>query len=265
MSCKVLGWPLSFGKSSHHYTAISSTATTSNNQWIQGTDRFALSHSGRKRLCQVFCVTYSLACLCILMPSLPVLLFGRVLGGISTSILYSAFESWLISSNNNLSLQQSDLSAILGRATLLNGFVATGAGVFSNKLVGWSGSFASPFVASGLLLVLAYVAIQGSWKENYGSPDASPESGMSIFQLKRLAQAWDIVRHGKLQSPISASFVSSKLGFQTRISSSSASRRRASKARCTSSSSSGCPRSKSPRPRPTRSRSGTSSAASWSP
>ncbi|EKM48068.1 uncharacterized protein PHACADRAFT_132609 [Phanerochaete carnosa HHB-10118-sp] len=150
---------------------------------------------GRKRLCQMFCVTYALACLCIQVPSLPILLFGRVLGGASTSILYSAFESWLISSSNNLSLPQSDLSAILGRATLLNGFVATAAGVSSNKLVGWSGSFASPFVASGVLLVLAYVAIQGSWQENYGSPDTAPESAADLFQAKRLAQAWHIIRH----------------------------------------------------------------------
>ncbi|GJE85334.1 molybdate-anion transporter [Phanerochaete sordida] len=149
---------------------------------------------GRKRLCQVFCVTYALACLFIQVPILPVLLFGRVLGGISTSILYSAFESWLISSSNNLMLPQSDLSSILGRATLLNGFVATGAGVFSNKLVGWTGSYASPFIASGLLLVLAYLAIQGAWTENYGAPDTTSESAGSIFQAKRLAQAWHIVR-----------------------------------------------------------------------
>jgi MFS transporter, MFS domain-containing protein family, molybdate-anion transporter len=145
----------------------------------------------------VFCVTYSLACLCILIPAIPVLLFGRLLGGISTSILYSAFESWLISSSNNLSLPQSDLSSILGRATLLNGFVATGAGVFSNQLVRYSNSFASPFVASGVLLVLAYLVIQASWRENYGSSDTSSENAGSIFQLKRLSQAWNIVRSGK--------------------------------------------------------------------
>lgn len=150
---------------------------------------------GRKRLCQVFCVTYALACLCIMVPILPVLLFGRLLGGISTSILYSAFESWLISSSHNLALPQADLSAILGRATLLNGFVATGAGVVSNKLVGWSDSYASPFVASGLLLVLAYAVIQGSWAENYGSPEAAHDNVDSFFQARRLAQAWDIVRH----------------------------------------------------------------------
>lgn len=120
------------------------------------------------------------------------------MGGISTSILYSAFESWVISSAQNLNLPQTDLSSILGRATLVNGFVATGAGVFSNQLVEVSHSFASPFVASGTLLLLAFGVIKGLWTENYGSHDASDaDASSSIFQRRRLVQAWKIVSHGR--------------------------------------------------------------------
>jgi hypothetical protein len=54
---------------------------------------------------------------------------GRVFGGISTSILFSGFESWLVSSSSNAALHSEDLSNIMGRATLVNGFVATTAGV----------------------------------------------------------------------------------------------------------------------------------------
>lgn len=148
---------------------------------------------GRKRLCLIFCITYALACLCILVPYLPILLFGRLLGGISTSILYSAFESWLISSSSSAGLSDAHLSTILGRATLVNGFVATAAGVFSNQLVGYTNSFASPFMASGILLLLAWVVIRLMWTENYGSVDSSAASGADIFQLKRLGQAFRIV------------------------------------------------------------------------
>ncbi|KAJ7635045.1 hypothetical protein FB45DRAFT_830610 [Roridomyces roridus] len=137
---------------------------------------------GRKRLCLVFCATYIGACLCIMVPLLPVLLVGRVLGGISTSILFSAFESWLISASNAHGLPQSDLSTIMGRATLLNGLVAAGAGVFSNQLVGFTGSFASPFIASGVLLVLAGVVIRATWVENYGV--GAQEKGSEIQRLK---------------------------------------------------------------------------------
>ncbi|KAJ7193544.1 hypothetical protein GGX14DRAFT_477960 [Mycena pura] len=145
---------------------------------------------GRKRLCLIFCATYTCACLCILIPFLPVLLVGRVLGGISTSILFSAFESWLISTSNSHALPQSDLSVIMGRATLVNGLVATGAGVFSNQLVGVTGSFASPFVASGVLLVIAWATIRGSWIENFGG---STQDKGDPFQLHRLKVALRLV------------------------------------------------------------------------
>ncbi|KAJ6489919.1 hypothetical protein C8R45DRAFT_200218 [Mycena sanguinolenta] len=148
---------------------------------------------GRKRLCLVFCCTYTLACLCILVPSFPVLFVGRILGGISTSILFSAFESWLISAATTHALPQADLSSIMGRATLVNGLVATGAGVFSNQLVGFSGSFASPFIASGALLILAWVVIRASWVENYGGPATDASAMSDPFQLARLRTALRIV------------------------------------------------------------------------
>ncbi|KZP16952.1 DUF791-domain-containing protein [Athelia psychrophila] len=149
---------------------------------------------GRKRLCLIFCVTYALTCACIQIPILPVLFLGRVLGGISTSILYSAFESWVVSSANALALPSSDLSTILGRATLMNGFVATAAGIASNKLVEKTGSFASPFMASGVLLALAYVVIRGKWGENYGGGGGASAGSGDPFQLKRLGKAWRIVQ-----------------------------------------------------------------------
>ncbi|KAL4072396.1 hypothetical protein V8B97DRAFT_361495 [Scleroderma yunnanense] len=91
-----------------------------------------LSHqlrSGRKKFCLVFCMTYVFTCFGITIPYLPILFLGCLAGGISTFILYSALESWLVSAANRLTISSSDLSTIFGRATLVNGFVATGAGV----------------------------------------------------------------------------------------------------------------------------------------
>ncbi|KAF8434738.1 hypothetical protein L210DRAFT_3410085 [Boletus edulis BED1] len=150
---------------------------------------------GRKRLCLVFCITYTFACLCINVPYLPVLFLGRLTAGISTSILYSAFESWLVSSANSLTIPSSDLSTIFGRATLVNGFVATGAGVVSNQLVSFTKSFASPFIASGSLLVLAYFVIKSMWIENYGGKGGMTVTSVDLFQLRRLGKAWKIVRN----------------------------------------------------------------------
>lgn len=130
-----------------------------------------------------------------MVPYLPVLLMGRVLGGVSTSILYSAFESWLITSSNSLGLPQSALSTIMGRATLVNGIVASAAGIVSNQLVASSGSFVTPFIASAMMLLLGWVMISALWGENHGGTTGTGSGG--IFQLERLSQAWNIVRNGE--------------------------------------------------------------------
>jgi hypothetical protein len=129
------------------------------------------------------------------MPFIPILFIGRLLGGFSTSILFSSFESWLISSSNAAGLPSSDLSNIMGRATLINGIVATTAGVVSNQLVGITRNLVSPFFASGALLVLAWCVIRRQWSENYGSQSAIDRD---VFQVRRLGQAWNIVRKGAL-------------------------------------------------------------------
>ncbi|KAI0320571.1 DUF791-domain-containing protein [Amylostereum chailletii] len=148
---------------------------------------------GRKRLCLVFCGMYAATCMLMLFPFLPLLVLSRILGGISTSILFSAFESWLISANGESGLRNEDLSTIMGRATLVNGFVATVAGVVSNKFVEWSGGgFRSPFVASGAVLVVAGVVILDKWSENFVHGGAS-EAAVDVFQLKRLSAAVRVV------------------------------------------------------------------------
>jgi len=66
----------------------------------------------------------------------------------------------------------------------------------SNQLVEWNdGGFRSPFVASGCLLLLAWVVISKTWSENYGGGGgAGPaRSSGDIFQIRRLGAAWKIV------------------------------------------------------------------------
>jgi MFS family permease len=51
---------------------------------------------GRKRASVTYCVTYILSCITKHSPQYRVLMLGRILGGIATSLLFSAFESWLV-------------------------------------------------------------------------------------------------------------------------------------------------------------------------
>jgi hypothetical protein len=57
---------------------------------------------GRKRACITYCISYILSCITKHSPEYKILMIGRVLGGIATSLLFSAFESWLVAEHNNV-------------------------------------------------------------------------------------------------------------------------------------------------------------------
>ncbi|CAN7120447.1 unnamed protein product, partial [Brassica rapa subsp. narinosa] len=59
---------------------------------------------GRKRACVTYCIVYILSCITKHSPQYRVLMVGRILGGIATSLLNSAFESWLIAEHNKVCL-----------------------------------------------------------------------------------------------------------------------------------------------------------------
>ncbi len=51
---------------------------------------------GRKKMTLVFCVLYAICCAIKFSPNFWVLLSGRIIGGVSTSLLFSVFESWYV-------------------------------------------------------------------------------------------------------------------------------------------------------------------------
>jgi hypothetical protein len=159
-------------------------------------------------------------------------MFGRVLGGIATSILYSAFESWLIFQHNkvclalftpsfphlraldylhsfpssSLSLQYKYPGELLSRtfslAVLGNGLVAIISGVVAYGVKEQFGMVA-PFDASLILLIIGSFIIAFTWEENYGD---------NKINLKdSFVKAWSSLLHGKTKHvlPFSSSSSSS--------------------------------------------------------
>lgn len=120
---------------------------------------------GRKTACLVFCVTYSIACFSTLVPKLPILILGRVFGGLSTSMMYSAFESWMVTEYHKRQVEKAgtSLSSMFGIMTTLNSIVAILAGVFSEWLVQVTSTKRAPFMASAGLLVIAFWIILACW------------------------------------------------------------------------------------------------------
>ena len=85
--------------------AISFPYSSPNPMWLAFslTNRlWCASSRGRKRACITYCISYILSCITKHSPEYRVLMIGRILGGIATSLLFSAFESWLVAEHNKV-------------------------------------------------------------------------------------------------------------------------------------------------------------------
>lgn len=112
-------------------------------------------------------------------------MLGRLLGGISTSLLFSIFEAWLIRAHADAELPKLLLSKSFSWAAFGNSIVAILAGLIANSVVGDStmtqvssiihiGGALNPFDLALLALLTCGVGAFVLWEENYGEKDTEP-------------------------------------------------------------------------------------------
>ncbi|KAK1257664.1 hypothetical protein QJS04_geneDACA019896 [Acorus gramineus] len=113
---------------------------------------------------------------------------GRILGGIATSLLFSAFESWLVAEHFKRGFEPQWLSLTFSKAIFLgNGLVAIIAGLFANLLADNLGfGPVAPFDAAACILAIGMAIILSSWSENHG--DSSESKGL-LTQFRGAAVA----------------------------------------------------------------------------
>lgn len=130
---------------------------------------------GRKKACMAYCVTYGLSCVTKHWSDYGVLMLGRVLGGIATSLLFSAFESWLVAESHKRGVEEQHLSATFAKASFYgNGLASIVSGLAANSLAaGLSLGPVAPFDAAIVCVSLALVAIAAFWPDNFGDKGAS--------------------------------------------------------------------------------------------
>ena len=149
----------------------------------------AADQYGRKKATLAFSIIYALGALSTKSPVLMVLLLGRVLSGIGTSLLFSAPESWLVgaaqASNN-----QAALGETFGLAYAGDSLVAIAAG----QMAGWAASQrgpTGPFELSTGFLALGGLLAAWLWKENKAQSsrqdgaEEKPSIGDAINVVKR--------------------------------------------------------------------------------
>ena len=131
----------------------------------------AADRYGRRKLCIVFTVVYSLACLFKLSRNYGILLLGRILGGVATSLLFSAFEAWYVHEHlETHDFPKEWIAVTFNRATVWNGILAIVAGVIANALAEWVNlGPVSPFILAIPFLVISGAVVISRWQENYST------------------------------------------------------------------------------------------------
>eukprot|EP00605_Chrysophyceae_sp_TOSAG23-4_P002777 GSChrysophyteH1.ASY1.ANO1.3061.1 assembled CDS len=116
---------------------------------------------GRRNACIMYCVSYGIACFTKLVNDYWVLMLGRFLSGVSTSLLFSVFEAWMVCEHKN------------------QGFVANlAANAYGNV---------APFLVAVIPLALVGFICASSWSENYGN--------QSLNYFSSLKQGFDLVQN----------------------------------------------------------------------
>ncbi|KAF2971786.1 hypothetical protein GQX73_g1788 [Xylaria multiplex] len=125
---------------------------------------------GRKLLCMVYCVSYALSCFLTIVPVTPLLFLGRILGGVSTTILLNVFDSWMVTNFREKKLIENgcDLSRTYAATSVVNSLAAILSGLVGEVLVWATGTRKSPFFVSVVLLWVNLQMIWSQWGENFG-------------------------------------------------------------------------------------------------
>jgi len=133
---------------------------------------------GRKMSCIAFGIIYSLSCVTKHSPDYWVLMIGRLLGGVATSLLFSVFESWMIASHFKNGFSDEQLGDTFTKAYFGNSIVAIAAGVIGGFAADNFGLVA-PFDVSMIMLIAGSSVVWATWSENYGDTKVDVTAGMA--------------------------------------------------------------------------------------
>ncbi|KAJ3015962.1 UNVERIFIED_CONTAM: Molybdate-anion transporter [Siphonaria sp. JEL0065] len=147
---------------------------------------------GRRNLSYVFAVSYALSCATKLSPNFAILAFGRILGGIATSLLFSVFESWMISEHFSRGFSEAELSDTFAYTTFGNGLAAILSGIVANSAVDRYG-LVTPFVIAIGFFGAALVLVVFTWNENFGAQKDPTSEHSGTFGS--LVQGFTVIRN----------------------------------------------------------------------
>merc|ERR1719456_791600 len=153
-------------------------------------------------MCLAYCVFYIISCCTKHCNHYPILMIGRITGGIATSMLFSCFECWLVSehscrrqfSSGLLSYMFGLMFSLMYCVAIMSGLVAqyvadtfTFAPIHQGSSI-YFGGYCAPFDLAIICLIIGMCLIANLWEENYGSDQLArqllPDSAGMLENLK---------------------------------------------------------------------------------
>ncbi|KAK4196573.1 hypothetical protein QBC40DRAFT_6693 [Triangularia verruculosa] len=148
---------------------------------------FLADKFGRRNACLAFCLIHSLSALSVLSRDLRVLYVGQALGGLGLAMLWTVFESWMVTEWNTRKLGDERLGTMFGTMTRANCSAAVVGGLIGDLAVEVSKTRKGPFIVGVVIEAVAVVMLLCCWNENYGQPKDSKEKRKSPREtLKQL-------------------------------------------------------------------------------
>jgi MFS family permease len=144
--------------------------------------------TGRKKAALTYVATYVFGCCTKHFNSFSILFVGRIFCGIATSLLFSAFESWLVAEHFKRGFESNLLGNTFSIAVFLgNGLIAIVAGLLGHGLVEtFDLGPVAPFDAAAAVLLVGGAIVISTWPENFGDPSDKGNLGDT---LKKAANA----------------------------------------------------------------------------
>lgn len=132
---------------------------------------------GRKRSCIVYCLLEIAINVMEGYDNFTILLIGRIMGGISTNLLFSSFESWMTAEHRKHGFPDEWLSSTYSKCSIINGSTAVLAGIVAQFLEDYFGHI-GPFYGAVGLTTLALILV-AFWPENYGEHHDHSKSSLT--------------------------------------------------------------------------------------
>ena len=110
------------------------------------------------------------------------LIFSRVVGGITTNLLFTVFESWLVTEHRKRGFPEDKLETILRDSVVASNLSAIASGCIAHYcalLYGPTGPFSGAVTCTFVALIL----VATRWEENYGS-DVPEMKGITCYMSK---------------------------------------------------------------------------------